>query len=81
MHIKQVKYIIDVHDRQEKEIMPVRLLTGEDLIHEFRLRPGRAIGRLLTMIREAQAAGEISTREEALQYVRNELGRGACCAA
>jgi poly(A) polymerase len=81
MHIAQVKYIIEVHKKQEKEIMPVRLITGEDLIKEFRMSPGRTIGRLLTMIREAQAAGEIRTREEALQYVRNELGKGACCAA
>lgn len=81
MHIAQVKYIIDVHKKQEKEIMPVRLITGEDLMKEFKMSPGRTIGRLLTLIREAQAAGEIGTREEALQYVRNELGRGACCAA
>jgi hypothetical protein len=33
------------------------------------------------MVREAQAAGEIHTREEALQYVRNDFGMGACCAA
>lgn len=81
MHIAQVKYIIEVHKKQEKEIMPVRLITGEDLMKEFRISPGRTIGRLLTLIREAQAAGEIRTREEALQYVRDELGKGACCAA
>ena len=81
MHIEQVKYIIDVHKKQENEIMPVRLITGNDLMQEFKLSPGKTIGRLLIMVREAQAAGEIRTREEALQYVRNELDRGACCAA
>lgn len=81
MHIAQVKYIIEVHKKQEKEIMPVRLITGEDLMKEFSMRPGRTVGRLLILIREAQAAGEVRTREEALQYARNELGKGACCAA
>ena len=81
MQIEQVRYIIDVHNKQESEILPVRLLTGDDLISEFRLHPGKDIGRLLKLVREAQAAGEISTREDALQYVRNEMDRGACCAA
>ena len=50
-------------------------------MQEFKLGPGKKLGRLLAMVREAQAAGEIQTREEALQYVKNELGKGACCAA
>jgi len=81
MQTEHVRYIIGVHNKQESEILPVRLLTGDDLIHEFRMHPGKDIGRLLKLVREAQAAGEISTREEALQYVRNEIDRGACCAA
>ena len=81
MHTEQVRYIIDVHNKQESEILPVRLLTGNDLIKEFRMHPGKDIGRLLGMVREAQAAGEISTREDALQYVRNAIDRGACCSA
>jgi poly(A) polymerase len=81
MQIERVRYIIDVHNKQESEMLPVRLVTGDDLINEFRLHPGKDIGRLLNLVREAQAAGEISTREDALQYVRNEMDRGACCAA
>ncbi len=81
MHIEQIKYIIDVHNKQDNEIMPVRLVTGDDLIQEFKLSQGRIIGRLLAMVSEAQAAGEVSTREEALEYIRNELDKGACCAA
>ncbi len=81
MHIEQVKYIIDVHNQQESEMMPVRLISGTDLMQEFKLSPGKTIGRLLIMVREAQSAGEIRTKEEALKYVRKELDRGSCCAA
>jgi poly(A) polymerase len=81
MHIEHIQYIMDVHKKLENEIMPLRLITGNDLMNEFKLAPGKDIGRMLDMIREAQAAGEIHTREEALQYLRNDLGRGACCAA
>jgi hypothetical protein len=39
--------------------------TG-DLLVELELSPGPEIGRLLEVLREAQAAGEVRTREEAL---------------
>jgi tRNA nucleotidyltransferase/poly(A) polymerase len=41
---------------------------------EFGLPPGPLIGRLLEEIEEERAAGEISTREEALAYVRRRAG-------
>lgn len=53
--------------RQAKE----PLLRGDEL----GLPPGPAIGRLLERIEEERAAGAISTREEALELVRRELGR------
>ncbi len=43
-----------------------RLVTGHDLLTSFDLTPGPRIGRLLEQIEEARAAGEVSTREEAL---------------
>ena len=42
-----------------------RLITGEDLIHRFKLKEGRDIGILLKQIEERQFDGEIRTREEA----------------
>jgi hypothetical protein len=56
-------------------IRPVVFLTGNDLIHEFNVEPGPAIGELLDALREAQAAGEIHSREEALTMVARGLGR------
>jgi poly(A) polymerase/tRNA nucleotidyltransferase (CCA-adding enzyme) len=50
------------------------LLNGYDLMHELGLEPGKLVGTLLNEIREAQAAGEISTREEALHLARQMVG-------
>jgi hypothetical protein len=36
----------------------------------FHLPPGPAVGRLLERAREAQALGLVSTREEAIDYLR-----------
>jgi hypothetical protein len=42
---------------------------------EFGIPPGPEVGRLLELVDEERAAGTISTREEALELVRRELGR------
>jgi predicted transcriptional regulator len=39
----------------------------------FHLPPGPIIGELLEGLREAQATGEVSTREEALAWVEKQL--------
>ncbi len=60
-------------ERPEETVAPPRLLTGDDLIGEFNLRPGPVIGGLLEAIREGQATGKISTREDAIVFARDWL--------
>jgi hypothetical protein len=48
-------------------------LDGNDLMKELNLQPGRIIGQLLEAIREAQATGEVTSREQALQLAREHL--------
>ena len=48
----------------------VPLLDGRDLMAALGLAPGPLVGALLREIAEAQAAGELSTREEALALAR-----------
>lgn len=59
--------------QQDSTIHPPALLRGNELMTALGLRPGPLIGRLLEAIREAQASGEISTPEEALQLAQNLL--------
>jgi poly(A) polymerase len=57
-------------DHHSEAVAPTPLLTGSDLIHELSIAPGPEIGRLLRLLQEAQAVGEISSREEALALAR-----------
>jgi len=77
-HNQLISYILAEHLKQEAEVLPVKLLDGHDLIDIFGLRPGRLVGGLLAEVREAQVAGELSTREEALELVRKELEKRQC---
>ena len=55
--------------REARESDPTEpLLRGDEL----GIPPGPEIGRLLELVEEERAAGEISTREEALELVRRE---------
>jgi putative nucleotidyltransferase with HDIG domain len=46
------------------------LLRGEDVMAAFGLSPGRRIGLLLARAREAQVLGLVSSRAEAIEYLR-----------
>ncbi len=57
---------------------PPPLVRGHELLEALRLEPGPEVGRLLEAIREAQAAGEIRTKAEALALAeRLRLADGA----
>ena len=59
-----------------EEVRPVRLLTGDDLIG-LGLRPGPGFREILDAAEDAQLEGKISTREEALQWVRQQQDASA----
>ena len=65
-------------ERPEEVIRPPALLTGDDLLGEFGLKPGPQVGQILAELREAQAAGEVADRPAAAEWVRQYLaGRSA----
>jgi poly(A) polymerase len=72
-HARLVDYVLAQHAEQEKLVTPARLVTGHDLINIFNMKPGPRMGQLLESVREAQASGELATREEALAYIRERL--------
>ncbi len=58
--------------RHAETIAPPPLLTGHDLL-ALDIPEGPKIGRLLEALREAQASGEINTREEAEVFIQKCL--------
>ena len=72
-HAQMVEYVLTQRFREETVVTPPKLIDGHDLINTFGMSPGPKIGELLEKAREAQAAGELTTREEALSYIRDCL--------
>ena len=61
------------YEKKEEQVTPQPLVDGNDLMREFSLPPGKKIGELLEAVREAQAVGEVSTKEQALGLARRRL--------
>jgi hypothetical protein len=49
---------------------PRPLLRGDDLVAELGIDAGPEVGRLLSQLAEAQFAGDVLTRDEALEFAR-----------
>jgi putative nucleotidyltransferase with HDIG domain len=57
-------------ERPQEAVSPSPLIDGNGLIQELGLTEGPTVGGLLAALREAQAAGEVGTREQALSFGR-----------
>ena len=66
-----VAALCDYYFQQYTEVVaPPPLLSGHQLMEALHLEPGPEIGRLLRLLEEAQAAGDIATPEEALLFAQ-----------
>jgi poly(A) polymerase len=72
-HAREMDYVLRQRFQKEEMLSPTRLLDGHEVMTVFGLKPGPRIGQILEEIREAQATGELSTREQALSYIREHL--------
>ena len=60
-------------ERPAESISPPALIDGYDLMQALNLEPGPEVGRLLELVREAQASGEVHDRESALALARERM--------
>ncbi|PKB80008.1 MAG: hypothetical protein BZY88_10490 [SAR202 cluster bacterium Io17-Chloro-G9] len=76
-HARMVAYVLDAHMQAGAEAPstdgPGKLVTGNDLMKHFGLAPGPLIGGMLEKIDEAIAAGEVSSKSEALVLASEAL--------
>jgi poly(A) polymerase len=72
-HAEIIAHVLTRHAGEEKLTAPPKLVDGHDLINLSGLSPGPRFAEILEAVREAQAAGEVTTREEALQYIQHTL--------
>jgi poly(A) polymerase/tRNA nucleotidyltransferase (CCA-adding enzyme) len=72
-HCRLTEYVLEKHLNEVTLSAPPKICDGNDIIRMFQLKPGPKVGELLEELREAQAAGEVTTREQAVTYIRKLL--------
>ena len=72
-HAQMTACVLEKRYEEESLSEPPKLVDGHDIMQAFQLGPGPVIGELLEALREAQAAGEVADRQQALDYVKNLL--------
>ena len=72
-HARMIGHVLHTGSQEPISATTPRLVNGNELMSCFRLPPGPRIGSLLTVIEEARAAGEIETREQALELAATIL--------
>ncbi|MEX1253003.1 MAG: HD domain-containing protein [Dehalococcoidia bacterium] len=79
-HVAYIAHVLARRNQDEAIVRPQRLLTGEDVMEALGIGPGPEIGRLLGSLEEAQGAGDVTDRDEALSFVRRQHQRPAVLA-
>ena len=74
-HVNMVSYLLAAGESRQGPAAPVKLVDGFDL-QQLGLNPGPEIGKLLETIREAQAAGEVVSRQDALELANTLIRQG-----
>ena len=72
-HARMIGHILHVGTSEPVSTTTTRLITGHDLMTTFNLQPGPEIGAVLERVEEARSAGEIETKEQALEMAANAL--------
>ena len=58
---------------QMKKPKQAPFISGKDLIKEFNLKPGPLFKEILDKVKEAQFLKEVTSKEEALVYIKESL--------
>ena len=75
-HCRVVSHILREGQAPKRSERKPKLISGHDVVRTFAVDPGPTVGVMLELVREAQASGEIGTREEAMKLVKANLGAG-----
>src|SRR6266542_1529912 len=72
-HVAVIDYVLRMRLQEGVVTEPPKLVDGEDLMSSLGIPPGPRVGELLELVREAQAAGDVITRDDAIALARREL--------
>ena len=71
--LRQLQEIISKVEQKLTKGKLKLLLSGEDIMSSFNLKPGPKVGRLIKLLEEAQLAGTVKTPRQAKNYLKGKI--------
>lgn len=72
--LRVIRQLLDAYFTGHAQVVdPPPLLTGHDLMETWGLTEGQLIGQLLQQLKEAQATGRVTTKAQALDFIKSHL--------
>ena len=75
-YTKVIRHALETGLHQEETVSSPRLVDGHEVMDALGLKPGPMLGKVLNVVDEAQATGEIGSRKEALALAREVASAG-----
>ena len=73
-NIKGLQALLSYYLNVKDNLKPLpKLLSGEEIMKLTRLTPSKALGELIEKLKEAQFNGDITTKEQAVEFVKNYI--------
>ena len=63
----------ELYEEEKKRPKFKPLISGNDLIREFKFEPGPKIGKMLELARDAQLEGKVKNKSDALELIKSKL--------
>jgi poly(A) polymerase len=70
-HADITSYVLQKHFEETAVTAPAKIIDGKDIMDSLGLPAGPEIGKMLEAVREAQAAGEINDKTQALNFLKH----------
>lgn len=73
-NINQLRFLLNKYLDIKNTLSPLpKLLTGNDIMEMFNIYPSPKLGQILKDLNEAQLSSEITTKDQAIDFVKNLL--------
>lgn len=71
MRVDTGRQLLEANFEATRKYDPIPLLKGNEIAEELDLKPGPVIGQLLQALLEAQVTGDVTSRDEAFDFIRS----------
>lgn len=72
-NIGNLQALLDFYLQIKEDLKPLpKLLSGYEVMRILNLKPSPELGKIINSLKEAQLSGDVSTKEEALKFIKSD---------